>query len=1063
MRIAPRLVISGKSLQRVVSIALLSGAGHLWVPILEAQSTTVTLAAKTAPIAAQPGVTTVNLSGSNFPSGTISPSQVTVTLQLPPLTTGPALTTVVSAVTTVFGTTRRITFRVAGPNVTAPTPYLVSISGTTGTGGSFVSGNKASLTINPPASIVSLNPSVGAQGQTVAVGITGLFTDYLQDATQASFGQGISVGGGVQGGLGFITVTSPTTATAQLTIDPTAAVGLRTVMVATGLQQATLVNGFTIVAPTLQSVTPNTGQQGQTLASVALVGQNTNWVQGTTVASFGAGITINALTVNTATSATANITVQNGASLGARTVSLATGAQVVTLTNGFTVTAGTPVLTIVNPNTGQQGQTGESIALTGQFTHWVQGTTVASFGAGITINSLTVNTATSATANITVQNGASLGARTVSMTTGAEVVTLTNGFTVTAGTPVLTIVNPNTGQQGQTGESISLTGQFTHWVQGTTVASFGAGITINTLTVNSSTSATANITVQNGASLGARTVSLTTGAEVASLASGFTVTAGTPVLTIVNPNTGQQGQSGESISLTGQFTHWVQGTTTASFGAGITVATLTINSATSATASLNIDAAAALGARNVTLTTGAEVVTLANGFTVNNGTPVLTIVNPNTGQQGQTGESISLTGQFTHWVQGTTTASFGAGITVATLTINSATSATASLNIDAAAALGARNVTLTTGAEVVTLTNGFTVNNGTPVLTTVNPNTGQQGQTGESISLTGQFTHWVQGTTTASFGAGITVATLTINSATTATASLNIDGAAALGARNVTLTTGAEVVTLTNGFTVNNGTPVLTTVNPNTGQQGQTGESISLTGQFTHWVQGTTTASFGAGITVATLTINSATTATASLNIDAAAALGARNVTLTTGAEVVTLTNGFTVTNGTPVLTIVNPNTGQQGQTGESICLDRAVHALGAGNDHGQLRSGDHGGDADHQLGDHGHGQLEHRCGGRTGRTECDADHGSRSRDADQRLHGEQRHAGADHRESQHRPAGPDERIHFLTGQFTHWVQGTTTASFGAGITVATLTINSATRATASLNIDAAAARVPRM
>jgi hypothetical protein len=47
---------------------------------------------------------------------------------------------------------------------------------------------------------------------------------------------------------------------------------------------------------------------------------------------------------------------------------------------------------------------------------------------------------------------------------------------------------------------------------------------------------------------------------------------------------------------------------------------------------------------------------------------------------------------------------------------------------------------------------------------------------------------------------------------------------------------------------------------------------------------------------VATLTINSATTATAVLNIDAAAAAGTRNVTVTTGAEVVTLNNGFTVT-----------------------------------------------------------------------------------------------------------------------------------------------------------------------
>jgi hypothetical protein len=109
---------------------------------------------------------------------------------------------------------------------------------------------------------------------------------------------------------------------------------------------------------------------------------------------------------------------------------MATGAQVATLANGFTVTAGTPLLTTVTPNTGQLGQTSELVSLTGQFTHFAQGTTIASFGIGITVNSLTVNSATSATANITVQNNATLGARTVTLTTGAEVVSLANGFTV---------------------------------------------------------------------------------------------------------------------------------------------------------------------------------------------------------------------------------------------------------------------------------------------------------------------------------------------------------------------------------------------------------------------------------------------------------------------------------------------------------------------------------------------------------------------------------------------------------------------------------------------------------
>src|SRR5437016_12823504 len=118
------------------------------------------------------------------------------------------------------------------------------------------------------------------------------------------------------------------------------------------------------------------------------------------------------------------------------------------------------------------------------------------------------------------------------------------------------------------------------------------------------------------------------------------------------------------------------------------------------------------------------------------------------------------------------------------------------------------------------------------------------------MNVTGQCTHFVQGTTTASVGAGITVVSLTVNSATAATTVANRGSATATGNRNVTLTTGLEVVTLPNGFTVAAGTPVLQTVNPGSGQQGQQNLSVNLTGQFTHFVQGTTTASFGAGITV---------------------------------------------------------------------------------------------------------------------------------------------------------------------------------------------------------------------
>jgi hypothetical protein len=104
------------------------------------------------------------------------------------------------------------------------------------------------------------------------------------------------------------------------------------------------------------------------------------------------------------------------------------------------------------------------------------------------------------------------------------VAALPNGFTV-LNTPLVLTINPNVGQPGQQNLAVAITGQFTNFVQGTSVASFGAGITVNLTTVTNTTHATANISIAANAAVGARTVTVTTGAEVASLSNGFTVTA----------------------------------------------------------------------------------------------------------------------------------------------------------------------------------------------------------------------------------------------------------------------------------------------------------------------------------------------------------------------------------------------------------------------------------------------------------------------------------------------------------------------------------------------------------
>jgi RHS repeat-associated protein len=765
-----------------------------------------------------------------------------------------------------------------------------------------------------PEALLSVTPGIAQPGQTVNVALTGQLTNFQQGTTLLNLGTGITVSS--------MTVNSPINVTAALSIDPAAAPGPRAVIATTGTDTVRLDGGFSVVAagtPTLLSATPNSGMQGQNSLSVAIAGQNTGFVQGTTVASFGAGITVASLTVNSPTNATAVINIDPVAAIGARTITLTTGSEVDALSNGFTVVSGTlPTITTVSPNSGQQGQ-GGPVGIAGQNTHFLQGTTQVNFGAGITVSAITVTCATCLTAQLQIDPAAAPGPRTVTVTTGIEVVTLLNGFTVLPGTPILTSLIPASGQQGQS-LSISVTGQFTHFTQGATQVSLGTGVTVSSVRVSSSTSLTAQILIDLVAIVGTKTLTVTTGTEVVSVANVFNVLAATPVLQSVSPGGGTQGQQNLSVTLTGLNTHFVQGTSITSFGAGITVVSLTVSSATSATAVINISQTAAIGSNTVTVTTGSEVVGLA-GFMVTAPPVVISSLNPGGTSQGAQNVPVAITGANTHWAQGTTQASFGAGITLVSLTVTNATAATAVINVDPAATIGPRTVTMTTGTEVAQFANGFTIVAGVAGITQIAPASGPQGQTGLSVAITGQFTHFAQGTTTASFGASITVTSLTVSSPTSLIAVVSIAPTASLGAQTVAVTTGTEVVTAANAFIVTAGTPILSNLTPNAGQQGQQNLTVSISALNTHFVQGTTSASFGSGITIISLTVSSPTTAVAVINIDPAALPGAQTVTLTTGTEVASLASGFTVTAGTPVLTTASPNSGQQGQQSIAVTL----------------------------------------------------------------------------------------------------------------------------------------------
>ncbi len=415
----------------------LLGAVMLWLPAVSAAQ--VVLSAATSPATGTSGVTTVSVTGTGFPSGTIPAANVTVTLTP---SGGSAVTTTATAVTVVKGTKETVSFLVPGTiNVSASTAYAVTIAGSTSTGTTFSSSNSANLNVVSPL-LASLSPTSGSLGETLTVVLTGKNTTFVQGTTQVTFGAGISVGGAAEGAYGPVTVTSATKATATIAIDDAAAVGAQTVTAVTGSQTVSLANGFTILTPSITSVSPTSASLGES-ATVVIIGKNTNFVQGTTQVSFGAGISVGGesegafgpVTVSSATKATASIVIDGATAAGTRTVTAVTGSQSVSFANGFTVLQ--PYISALSPSTLLQGET-HAVTITGKYTNFVQGTTQVSFGPGISVGGavegaygpVTVSSATKATATVFVDNAAAVGTRAVTAITGTQTASSASGFTV---------------------------------------------------------------------------------------------------------------------------------------------------------------------------------------------------------------------------------------------------------------------------------------------------------------------------------------------------------------------------------------------------------------------------------------------------------------------------------------------------------------------------------------------------------------------------------------------------------------------------------------------------------
>jgi len=554
---------------------------------------------------------------------------------------------------------------------------------------------------NPVPVITSLNPNNANQGtNNLAVQING--TDFVTGGTFGFSGGGITVNSS-----SFV---NSTTLNMNISIASGATAGARNVTYTNpapggGISNAAIftVNQPPNPVPTLNSVSPNTGEQGS-VVPITLMGSN--FAAGATVGVSGGGVTVSSISVVNATTITAIFTISGGATVGGRDVTVTniapgggtSGAQ------PFTVTVApnpVPVLASVSPNTGTQ-ISAVNVTLTGS--NFVPGATVQVSGSGITVTNVSVTNATTMSALFTIMGGATLGTRDVTVTNPAPGGGISGPqvFTVTMApnpVPTLTQVTPNNGVQGAT-VNVSLLG--TGFMSGSTVDVSGAGITVSNVVVVNNTLITAEFAIAGGAAIGALDVTVTNPAPGGgtSASQTFVVNAAAnpvPVLSSITPNTGTQS-SAVPVTLTGS--NFVPGATVQVSGSGITVTNVSVTNSTTMSALFTIMGGADLGARNVTVTNPAPGggVSGAQTFTVTmapNPVPTLTQVTPNNGVQGST-VNVSLLG--TGFMSGSTVDVSGAGITVSNVVVVNTTLITAQIAISIGAAIGSRNVTISNPA-----------------------------------------------------------------------------------------------------------------------------------------------------------------------------------------------------------------------------------------------------------------------------------------------------------------------------------------------------------------------------
>lgn len=215
----------------------------------------------------------------------------------------------------------------------------------------------------------------------------------------------------------------------------------------------------------------------------------------------------------------------------------------------------------------------------------------------------------------------------------------------------------------------------------------------------------------------------------------------------------------------------------------------------------------------------------------------------------------------------------------------------------------------------------ITIENILPVISGINPAGARQGAESVTATISGLNLENVQAVSFAD--GGITVEDFTENSPAELQVVLSVDPDAAPGPRRFTVTTAAGSVDSPAGvtFSVDEGLPVITAINPATGQPGASGLRLTISGRYLQDVENVTF--LDGGIKVSDFKEISPESLEVLVTIDPAATDGPRRFRVTTDEGTTESPAGviFTVATAAPVITAIVPDSGPQGAQNRKVVI----------------------------------------------------------------------------------------------------------------------------------------------